>query len=208
MALVRSPLPLLCALLHLPSHAALLSARPIPRPTRSPLLPSPHLTPTSLYPRCSLPVMANGGLGGGGGASLWPSTLSKFWGLHALAWAASSVALTSSPPSLTLRSGAAILFGVSNAALAFLLYAFNEDAGAKLSLLGALYFAGCAAFLHPLAASISASRLLRAVQCAKLWHASLALGSLAFGIKASLKDKLFTRDTRLRSRTPGDLPTL
>ena len=76
-----------------------------------------------------------------GAKALWPDTLPRFWGLHALGWSAAGVGLAglvrftpvpcSVPPAL-LCAGAAALAG-ANLALSTLLYRTDEEAGASLA---------------------------------------------------------------------------
>ncbi|KAL1526886.1 hypothetical protein AB1Y20_015577 [Prymnesium parvum] len=136
--------------------------------------------------------------------ALWPTTLSKFWGAHALGWAAATSAaalLRPAPPLAFPPAGAAA--GAAHLALAFLLYRHDDDAGAPLALLGGAYFAGAAALLAATLPPRGAARLLR------LWHAALAVGALLFAVKASLKDRLFTQEPPAgRAAARGGMPTL
>jgi hypothetical protein len=204
-------------------------ARRVAIPSASPslrvALPSHAIAPQVMALRAMrspLPQMTAGDVA----RSLWPTTLGKFWGLHALGWctAACAVAvLSSTRRALMLPAAAAAMVAGANLALALLLYRDQADAGIGLAAAATLYFTGCAAFLHgavlqatigplqllvsssPLAHSLAAL-LARAVAPARAWHCGMAIGSAMFGIKASLKDRLFLQASAASTTESG--PTL
>jgi len=90
--------------------------------------------------------------------ALWPDTLAKFWGLHAIAWSASGVSLavrglrgsaasTAGGAGALFCAGAATLAG-ANLAVSVLLYRTDEEAGATLAAAAALWFASATALLQ------------------------------------------------------------
>ena len=209
-----------------PSLRAVRLARPV------------RAAPSATHVRTLPPQMV---LGSGVLGSLWPTTLSKFWGLHALLWCGASAAVATLNPLLPLGAMTVrnfvrpdalcylvqlrpflAAFAAANLALSFFLYRSRDDAGTKNALAGALYFAGCATMLHALLCSggvipglppkgLAATLLSRALRPARLWHCVLALGSLFFAAKASLKDRLFTQEPAAALRfgdATGAMPTL
>eukprot|EP00965_Chrysotila_dentata_P236596 6201410-Pleurochrysis_carterae.AAC.3 len=137
--------------------------------------------------------------------SLWPNTLARFWGAHALSAGIAAVFLAALPKWITLTSprlnalaiAAAgmgwasvplLAFGASNIALAVLLYRNREEAGFSLSAVGAAYFACASAAINSawLVSGLLALKLLRS------WLGLLAASAAMFAVKASLKDRLFT----------------
>jgi diacylglycerol kinase (ATP) len=126
---------------------------------------------------------------------LWPYTLGKFWGLHALMWAAAfAVAARLAGGAVALPVPLLLPLVAANAALATTLYRSREDANVALAATAALYFGGHAAMLFLLdgagLAQLSA-RLAAALPWARAWHAALCLGSVCFALKAAFKDRLF-----------------
>ena len=142
--------------------------------------------------------------------ALWPDTLAKFWGLHAIAWSASGVSLAvrglrgaatsaAAGADALLCAGAATLAG-ANLAVSVLLYRTDEEAGATLAAAAALWFASATAVLQAatkLALSGGVARLLRSL---RLWHVEMALGSCVFVAKARSKDRLFAQSEELLRR--------
>ena len=142
--------------------------------------------------------------------ALWPDTLAKFWGLHAIAWSATGVSLAvrglrgaattaAGGAGALLCAGAATLAG-ANLAVSVLLYRTDEEAGATLAAAAALWFASATAVLQAatkLALSGGAARLVRSL---RLWHVAMALGSCVFVAKARSKDRLFAQSEELLRR--------
>ena len=142
--------------------------------------------------------------------ALWPDTLAKFWGLHAIAWSATGVSLAvrglrgaatsaGGGADALLCAGAATLAG-ANLAVSVLLYRTDEEAGATLAAAAALWFASATAVLQAatkLALSGGAARLVRSL---RLWHVAMALGSCVFVAKARSKDRLFAQSEELLRR--------
>ena len=79
--------------------------------------------------------------------SLWPNTLARFWGAHALAWGCGTAVLSLLPVMLGTSvlgvwAGATpslLALASANLALAALLYRNREEAGFTLSATGAGY---------------------------------------------------------------------
>lgn len=144
--------------------------------------------------------------------SLWPNTLARFWGAHALVWSAGAAAFairaTAVPPS------ALAAFAATNFALAVLLYRNREEAGSALAGTAACYFAG----LSMLVAAATRAHLAvlgrsaqTAVRLLGAWHLTLAFGAACFALKASLKDRLFSEGRlqgKMQSGAPLALPLL
>ena len=141
-------------------------------------------------------------------------SLPKFWGAHALSWAAAAALLSAAPTKIRapllgpdhLRIWPASL--VANAAattsfaLGVLLYRNREEAGVALSAVACAYFAGCAGLLHATVeaapgllafGSLGPATILvtRLVKWLRNWHLLLSLGSAAFACKAANKDRQF-----------------
>ena len=125
---------------------------------------------------------------------LWPSTLGRFWGAHALAWCAGCLALLAAPGAALAPLASAGLGALSMAqlALAVLLYRSDEEAGASLAAIATAYFASSAMLLRAAAPPLTALTAA-ALRRLSTWHAALALGSAGFALKAYLKDRLFSR---------------
>ena len=155
-----------------------------PQPRPLPRLPAPAMSAAAvLRPLRKLPQR------------LWPNTLGKFWGLHALLWAAACAtatasALTRASPLLSLSSLLPPL-AAANAALATTLYRSREDANVPLAATAALYFGGHAVMLFLARAGPAHTRLAAALPWLRAWHVALTAGSFAFAAKAALKDRLF-----------------
>ena len=149
---------------------------------------APHSTDRALRPRRRVdPVMA---------LPLWPSTLGRFWGAHALAWCGGCLALLAAPGGALAPLARAGLGALSMAqlALAVLLYRSDEEAGASLAAAAAAYFASYALLLRAAAAAPPRAALAAvALRRLSTWHAALALGAAGFALKAYLKDRLFSR---------------
>lgn len=122
-------------------------------------------------------------------AKLWPDTLIKLWGLHALGWGLAFV-----PAALGgVWLGAPI--AAANLCLALFLYRSREDLGKTLALAAAGYFSGAALTLRELPSGSG-------------YNAALAAGYLAFSLKAYLKDRLFEESGALRRGTVAAAPAL
>ena len=139
--------------------------------------------------------------------ALWPSTLTKFWGWHALSWGVALLSFAfAHRATAVVATGYAIALAAANFALAVLLYRNAEEAGVALSAAGCAYFAGTVALLRTAGAALGPPVTLRAL---RLWHVALAAGSAAFAIKASNKDRLFSHGGLTRRDGRGSaLPLL
>ena len=134
--------------------------------------------------------------------ALWPDTLAKFWGLHAVAWSASGVSLAvrglrgTAPAAggagALLCAGAATLAG-ANLAVSVLLYRTDEEAGAALAAAAALWFASATALLQAATKLGLGGGAVRTLRSLRLWHVAMALGSCVFVAKALSKDRLFAQ---------------
>ena len=134
--------------------------------------------------------------------ALWPDTLAKFWGLHAVAWSASGVSLAvrglrGAAPAVggagaLLCAGAATLAG-ANLAVSVLLYRTDEEAGAALAAAAALWFASATALLQAATKLGLGGGAVRTLRSLRLWHVAMALGSCVFVAKALSKDRLFAQ---------------
>lgn len=137
-----------------------------------------------------------------GAGKLWPNSLGKFWGLHALFWAAGAGTL-----GVLGRSAAPLPLAAANAALAAMLYRSREDAGSYLSLTAAAYFCGCGLMLWRTPLSPLLAPFAPCLRWLRLWHCALAFGSLLFAIKATLKDRREPPHSSLLSHTLLLFPT-
>jgi hypothetical protein len=134
--------------------------------------------------------------------ALWPDTLAKFWGLHAVAWSASGISLAvrglrgAAPAAggagALLCAGAATLAG-ANLAVSVLLYRTDEEAGAALAAAAALWFSSATALLQAATKLGLGGGSVRALRSLRLWHVAMALGSCVFVAKALSKDRLFAQ---------------
>ena len=181
----------LCALLTCQFAGALLPVTrgPLLRPVHRPLVhPRRQMAPA----RMAVP----------GPQALWPDTLAKFWGLHAVAWSASGFSLavrglrcaapTAGGAGALLCAGAATLAG-ANLAVSVLLYRTDEEAGAALAAAAALYFASATALLQAATRMGLGAGAVRTLRSLRLWHVAMALGSCVFVAKALSKDRLFAQ---------------
>ena len=138
---------------------------------------------------------------------LWPSTICKFWGLHAFVWSVAAAALAAS-----MRAVWPLPYAVSNLLLARFLYLTREDVRRSLGLGSCAFFTAHAALLWFAPLSSWIGRVVLCLQLLRVWHAVLAAGSFAFAVKASLKDRLFAEDGSMRRGARLDpalaIPTL
>ena len=143
---------------------------------------------------------------------LWPNTLGKFWGLHAVAFAVAAAAL-----SALTRSSLPLPLAGANAVLGALLYRSQEDAGTVLAALAGVYFAAHAALLWSSPAALASlvtqaappmtARTLTLFVRLRLWCSALAVGGFVFSLKAALKDRLFdNQDGSMRRVVTGAPP--
>lgn len=136
--------------------------------------------------------------------SLWPNTLARFWGAHALAWSAATAFAAASAPvrASALLPSALAAFGGTSLALSVLLYRNREEAGLALAGTAAFYFGGLCMLITAAIRShrtLLARGALLAFRLVLGWHAALATGAAGFALKASLKDRIFS-DGRLQRR--------
>ena len=155
-----------------------------------PSLYAPPRVATDVASRCAHPLMMSSAavqtlcqIPG----QLFPNTLGKFWGLHALIWtAASTISFVLARHCLLL-----IPLAAANAALAMMIYRSREDLGAGVAAAAGVYFSGHTAVLFLLPGVMHAANIASFLPCLCAWHAAMAVGYSAFAIKASLKDRLF-----------------
>lgn len=154
--------------------------------------------------------------------SVVPSTLTEFWGAHAVAWAVASGLLSwyAFGSSMLAFAGAMAALSSTSASLAVLLARNKEEAGTTLSLAGMLFFAGLTALLHTgiqtLAAAAAVAgaggaspsfrRWFWVLRKLRAWHALLAFGAACFAFKSTNKDRLF--DAAQAGARGVHLPTL
>jgi len=132
-------------------------------------------------------------------SKLWPNTLTKFWGAQAIGWSVASLGLALLLAQAPAGSPGAVLAGAAwalagaNAALSVLLYRTTEEASTALGLSGVASFAGTTALVHGLAGSGLTGAALSAARTLRLWHVAMTVGSVAFALIKSNKDRLFAQ---------------